>query len=294
MIIPREAIEEEEDEESDENESEEDEQDGERGREVKGEEKRTQSLDRGLRKDTAVSPENTSKDRQAVPSVQVEDPFGGGDSEGIPVGKETLGRGTLGRGKQSRGTMLWSSDAPPVPTLWTAAEDPGVGLTRSDSIESAVHIGRDEVAEDAESESEPVPKDEIELLEEQGKIPVQPSASPPPQALHPDLDDENVVTEGPMEDDDMEEVKLEDEVMEYGEDTAQHEAQEEEQVNETPSLSVEEHEDSPTMSPAKPVVSESDDGEEVSNDEQEEKQEVLTAAEEEKVDEANEEAREAI
>jgi len=101
------------------------------------------------------------------------------------------GTGTLGRGKKGRGTMLWSSDSPSTseaattPTVETE-ENP---LERTDSIETAILapedlegegpvapvIGPEPKGEDVEEE---VPKDEIELLEEEGVLAPLPSSSP--------------------------------------------------------------------------------------------------------------------
>lgn len=115
-------------------------------------------------------------------------------------------RGTLGRGKQSRGTMLWNSDMPAVPDVPVGPE-----LSRTESNQTAVLIEetREAVASDAapgesvgdvaesaepstaagadsvdDVEEEPVPKDEIELLEEEGVIPPATTVSPllPPAA----------------------------------------------------------------------------------------------------------------
>lgn len=108
--------------------------------------------------------------------------------------------GTQARGKQARGTMLWSSEPdvepePSAPTTGTSTTDSP--LERTESIESAIHMpsvaeaaaepeGPSHVAASAatvqSSADEPVPKDEIELLEERGEIPVEPSVSPLPTA----------------------------------------------------------------------------------------------------------------
>lgn len=171
-------------------------------------EKRTRSLDRHgppssteepikpkllQRSDTVVpTPENPA--REISPGK--EDPFKASprlSSRPRPIS----GKGTLGRGKQGRGTMLWNSDMSAMGDIPIGPE-----LTRSESNQTAILIEEDEpavqsVAEDlkdvdkAESgeskvqdEDElPVPKDEIELLEEEGIIPPAPTVSPlpPPQ-----------------------------------------------------------------------------------------------------------------
>ena len=108
--------------------------------------------------------------------------------------------GTLARGKQARGTMLWSSepDVEPEAAATPAATDSADhSLERTESIESAIHIPSVvEAAAEPEQPSdiaiaaatvpppsdEQVPKDEIELLEEKGEIPPEPSVSPLPTA----------------------------------------------------------------------------------------------------------------
>ena len=126
----------------------------------------------------------------------------------------TLGRSTLGR--KGRGTMLWTSDTSepdPVPSILEQPQqqapegvDAGVGapLERTESVETAIMIDPEHDTEpqilpptansnedDTPSPEEPdvpepaVPKDEIELLEEEGKIPpVDSSVSPllPPKS----------------------------------------------------------------------------------------------------------------
>jgi len=108
------------------------------------------------------------------------------------------GTGTLGRGKKGRGTMLWSSDTPSsseattTPTV-ESEENP---LERTDSIETAILAPEDlegegpvppvtapePKEEDVEEEEEEVPKDEIELLEEEGVLEPLPASSPIPAA----------------------------------------------------------------------------------------------------------------
>lgn len=112
----------------------------------------------------------------------------------------TLGRSTLGR--KVRGTMLWTSDSsdpvavPPLPSTPEATSAEGAPLERTESIETAVLVDEDPSqlqpldivsapVEDEPDVPEPVvPKDEIELLEEEGKIPPISSVSPlpPPSA----------------------------------------------------------------------------------------------------------------
>ena len=128
----------------------------------------------------------------------------------------TLGRSTLGR--KGRGTMLWTSDTPepdPVPSIPDQPQqqalegvDAGLGvgspLERTESVETAIMIDPEHDTEpqilpptsnsnedDTPSPEDPdvpepaVPKDEIELLEEEGKIPpVDSSVSPllPPRS----------------------------------------------------------------------------------------------------------------
>jgi hypothetical protein len=118
------------------------------------------------------------------------------------------GTGTLGRGKKGRGTMLWSSDSPSTSNEAEAATTPTVEteenpLERTDSIETAILAPEDlegegpvapvitpEPKEDA-IEEEVVPKDEIELLEEEGVLAPLPPSSPMPASstdIKPDTD----------------------------------------------------------------------------------------------------------
>ncbi|WVR04616.1 hypothetical protein IAU60_001627 [Kwoniella sp. DSM 27419] len=125
----------------------------------------------------------------------------------------TLGRGTLGRGKQPRSTMLWgpslegSEEASASTHTEDTSETSVKGRDRSESIESAIHVPSlepttevpDQALEDlaaevpaaesavvdeaeeeqAEAEDElPVPKDEIELLEEEGVLKPQETVAP--------------------------------------------------------------------------------------------------------------------
>jgi hypothetical protein len=157
----------------------------------------------------------------------------------------TLGKGTLGRGKQSRGTMLWTSDTPSVPEDEDGAGEVGEGvggMTRSDSQDTMVHVGpetapavpeveSDEIgavggAKDLEGREdetgEVVPKDEIELLEEEGKLKPEPTvsslpSSPATATEEPKSSSLSATTVPPPlpsageEHDGLEEVKLEDE-----------------------------------------------------------------------------------
>lgn len=108
----------------------------------------------------------------------------------------TLGRSTLG--KKSRGTMLWTSDTDtPAKDISTpTAETPGTELERTDSVETAILAPSDlegdgpvsvgltpEVGREEEEEEVVVPKDEIELLEEEGVLKTEGAVSPlPPTA----------------------------------------------------------------------------------------------------------------
>jgi hypothetical protein len=158
----------------------------------------------------------------------------------------TMGKGTLGRGKQSRGTMLWTSDTPSVPEDEDGAGEAGEGvggMTRSDSQDTMVHVGPETAQTVPEAESseigsvgdakdlearedetgEVVPKDEIELLEEEGKLKPEPSVSPLPPSPATTAKEEpgsaspsativsTLVPGAGEEHDGMEDVKLEDE-----------------------------------------------------------------------------------
>ncbi|KAK4686652.1 hypothetical protein P7C73_g3471, partial [Tremellales sp. Uapishka_1] len=148
LVIPRDVVvslgREEEDDDEDSESSSDDEQEGERGR---------------------VPTDTVGKRPHSLPP-QGQEPLS-------TVQKVPLGRGTLSRGKNSRGTMLWSSEssAPSLPD--DKADEPKLGRNRSESIQSAVHLGPEEVEILAtpEHKDPEVPKDDIELLEEQGKIP---------------------------------------------------------------------------------------------------------------------------
>ena len=117
------------------------------------------------------------------------------------------GTGTLGRGKKGRGTMLWSSDSPSTTNEAEAATTPTVEteenpLERTDSIETAILAPEDLEGEGPvapvitpepkeEDVEEEVPKDEIELLEEEGVLAPLPSSSPMPASstdIKPDTD----------------------------------------------------------------------------------------------------------
>jgi hypothetical protein len=122
----------------------------------------------------------------------------------------TLGRSTLG--KKSRGTMLWTSDTPtptPAPaseSVSTPIAERGPPLERTDSIETAIHtLGPEDLEgegpvppsqvdlveeekEEEEVEEVDVPKDEIELLEEEGVLSSGDAVAPLPSPL-PATDD---------------------------------------------------------------------------------------------------------
>ena len=181
LIIPRETEDDEESEESDEEDESEinrEKQDPERGREKdEGGDggRRAHSLDRHPR-----SPEDPFRTAQNL---------GGG---------MTIGRGTLSRGKQPRGTMLWSSDSQ------QDSPDGSVGMKRTESLESVVHLPQDGPVEE-------VPKDEIELLEEAGLIPPETTVAPlktPELGVSEEKDVKDEAGDG------MEDVGLEDEVEE--------------------------------------------------------------------------------
>jgi hypothetical protein len=282
LIIPRDAVgklgqeDEEEDEEDSEESSEEEDERAERGREVV-EEKRSQSLDRELR--PSVSPGQGGRMRTVLPSSNSKDPFRPGTI------REERGGMTMGRGKQPRGTMLWSSDAPPVPELHPEPEqidDAGLALARTESTETAVHVG----PEDEVEEEKPVPKDEIEMLEDEGKIPVESSMAPLPQQTPEEATPEQVEEMREGEEDGMEEVKLEDEVV-----PEEAEASETAQVDEIPDQTAPEQIESFDDSPPTPAAS---TGQEVPVKNGEASGEVAKPAEAEEVDKANDEAREAI
>lgn len=105
------------------------------------------------------------------------------------------GTGTLGRGKKGRGTMLWSSDSPSTSEATTTptVESEENPLERTDSIETAILAPEDLEGEGPvppviapepkeEDVEEEVPKDEIELLEEEGVLEPIPASSPIPTA----------------------------------------------------------------------------------------------------------------
>lgn len=135
----------------------------------------------------------------------------------------TLGRSTLGR--KGRGTMLWTSDTPdpdPVPSIPEQPQQPvlegadaggGAPLERTESVETAIMIDPEHDTEpqilpptsDEDSTPSPedpdvpqpvVPKDEIELLEEEGKIPpVDSSVSPLPPPVSGELASDHTTTD---------------------------------------------------------------------------------------------------
>lgn len=106
------------------------------------------------------------------------------------------GTGTLGRGKKGRGTMLWSSDSPSTSEATTTptVESEENPLERTDSIETAILAPEDlegegpvppVIAPETKEEEveEEVPKDEIELLEEEGVLEPLPTSSPIPASV---------------------------------------------------------------------------------------------------------------
>ena len=113
---------------------------------------------------------------------QIEEHQAHSEPEGMfnPPRGGTISRGTTGRGKQPRGTMLWSSDntTPPLPTQApTIDPGPGAELSRTESVETAIHVGdADPQENNGGSAAAPidVPKDEIDLLEDEGKLPPAP------------------------------------------------------------------------------------------------------------------------
>ncbi|ORX38815.1 Mob1/phocein [Kockovaella imperatae] len=116
--------------------------------------------------DEKVSP---SRDNVSQKVQQFEEGQGSPDQSFKSI-RGTLSRGTNGRGKQPRGTMLWSSDSESaaLPTV----PEPGSDLIRTESNETAIHVGTSDESESVSTAtSDEVPKDEIDLLEEQGKIP---------------------------------------------------------------------------------------------------------------------------
>ena len=202
LVIPPEAVsafaneeededesEESEDEDEDEDDDDKEEADEERGRgdksESRDQEKRTRSLDRhGPPAINDFPPLKLQTNGNAETPKAEESP----GQNSIKVGK-----GTLGRGRQARGTMLWSSDAVPPPPVPSAQEVPGTGaeLSRTESNQTAVLIGEDDDqhtestskssendAPDASAGSEAVPKDEIELLEEEGIVSPESTVAP--------------------------------------------------------------------------------------------------------------------
>ena len=288
------------DSEEDDDEDEEEERIGDRGRDAEGktEEKRTQSLDRALR--PSVSPEIPQRTRRSLATVEAssEDAYGISTNREVGGGM-TMGRGTKGRGKQSRGTMLWSSDAPPVPEMKAVeTADNGLGSARTEFSESLVPVGS--ASEEEQAGLSPVrtplsfPKDEIDLLEEEGKISPRSDLG---SVLQPAI---STVAEAEKEEEEgMEEVELEEAGQNMEQDEYPHQPidpidpKSEVAVDELeePKMLVEESQTDDQPVNAKPAEwdFESEEKEEVGDEEG-----VLNPAETAEVDRANDEAREAI
>ena len=193
--------------------------------------------------------------------------------------------------------MLWSSDAPPVPekrAVETAPED-----TSTESLESLMHVGSTSEKQEAELSPVPtpplsVPKDKIDLLEEEGKISPRFDVPLVDQPAMP------IVEEGEEEDEEgMEEVELEEaEKDEEAEQKLDQDATSHLLISED---AMEEPEDQGTLdakssteeSPANaqtPAVCDFASEEKEVGDEEE----VLGPSEADEVDKANDEAKEAI
>lgn len=204
LVIPREVVgaykehtdsddsDEEEDDDDEEEEEEDEEEESEeesdtRGRGEKGEtkEKRTRSLDRhgppsSLDMPKAARSGTILPDPAATPLAE---DTNASPRKTDPFWSSPQSSATLSRGKQPRGTMLWNSDMSSIPAIPVGPE-----LSRTESNQTAVLLdGPGETAEEdvaGESEEiEVVPKDEIELLEEEGVLPSETAVSPlPPPA----------------------------------------------------------------------------------------------------------------
>lgn len=161
---------------------------------------------------TTTNPDPVSSNTSQTYSLKPRPPKDGGKpKQHLDINKKeigTLGRSTLG--KKSRGTMLWTSEpaVPPtqdVPSVSTpTAETVGAPLERTGSVETAILAPEDlegdgpmpavkegggmpTGVEEAGEEEMPVPKDEIELLEEEGKLDIKAAVSPlPPTTPSPD------------------------------------------------------------------------------------------------------------
>lgn len=211
---------EDEDSDEDEEDEDEGEGESERGDEVRGRgegsgrEKRTRSLDRHGPHDPVqpvLPPKLLQRQETVVPtpsqpalsSPEKSDPFRSSPPDSTSS-KALNGKKTLGRGKQPRGTMLWNSD------MDAGEVSVGPELSRTGSSQTAILIeepqqqltsgsvmpvdgesvgGSGDLSKEMSKESEseettedevPVPKDEIELLEEEGIIPPEPTVSPLP------------------------------------------------------------------------------------------------------------------
>ena len=152
--------------------------------------------------ETSVGPNSASETYAMKPKPVRENTIQGSNASTA----RALGRSTLGR--KGRGTMLWTSDTPEsaasVPeqtdaSASTSAGEGGAPLERTESVETAIMIDPENdtpaeavtlpsmMTDDTADTEEPdvpesaVPKDEIELLEEEGKIPpLASSVSPLP------------------------------------------------------------------------------------------------------------------
>lgn len=226
LVIPRDALstisqnnadseeeDDEEDEEEEEEDSDEESDQAVRGRGEKGDnrEKRTRSLDRHGPPDTfdvsvapvqpkllsrdTVTPSNSSPLKAGSTTSNSNNLSPGNDDPFRSSPRSATTRGTLGRGKQPRGTMLWTTDTPNVPDLPI-----GPMLSRTESNQTAILIEEElgqEVSDTTTSEETveegaelPVPKDEIELLEEEGVIPPAESVSPLPPPSQDEVESE--------------------------------------------------------------------------------------------------------
>ena len=121
------------------------------------------------------------------------------------------GTGTLGRGKKGRGTMLWSSDTPSTSETTTTptVESEADPLQRTESIETAILAPEDLEGEgpvppviapepkEEDVKEEEVPKDEIELLEEEGVLEPLPTSSPIPASVDITKPDSDIPSNAP-------------------------------------------------------------------------------------------------
>lgn len=186
-----------------------------------------------------ISESASSSTPKAEPAEEDQDPLASseatapslvspaGPSSGMTASNaKTLGRS--GGARKGRGTMLWTSDSAttsdpvPAPPPTAVTEDiEGAPLERTESIETAILV--DEIADIPEpttlstEEGEPdvpepaVPKDEIELLEGEGKIPTEGAVSPLPPPASSDTPSETLDMKDPEADpgsDEMQEIAL--------------------------------------------------------------------------------------